>query len=157
MIKRFLLANAILLIYLMPAQAEESDSSFVVTAQSLYPKSEPKSVPCNSVQRQCFISLVFQGGIVPIDIAISFKAGEARLQFMQDRRYLPIRNNGQTLLVVPLENGVAKADIDLFDPESLEPDKLIQKPVIKTGHRLAQLRVSISAKHHRTGETLPRS
>lgn len=157
MIKPLLLVNAILLTYLMPAQAEENGSSFVVTAQSLYPESEPKSVPCNSVQRQCFISLVYQKGNAPIDIAISFKAGEARLQFMQGRRYLPIRNDGETLLIVPLENGTAQTDIDLFDPESLEPDRLIQKPVIKTGHRLAQLRVNIDEKNQKTGHIPPRS
>lgn len=75
---------------------------------------------------------------------------------MQDRRYLPIRNDGQTLLIVPLENGTAKADVDLFDPDSLEPDMLIRKPVIKTGYRLAQLRVGIATKDDKTNADFSR-
>jgi hypothetical protein len=64
---------------------------------------------------------------------------------MQNRRYLFIRNNGQNLFRLPLEDDLVDAKVDLFDPDSLEPAGLIQKPVLKTGRVIARLVLNIQA------------
>lgn len=143
MIKNSFFAAIIILISFTPVQAQELGKQFIVTAKSFNPAATSKSVPCNKEQKQCFLTLSFDNGETPIDIAVSLQNNEARFQFMKNRRYLPIRNDGQTLLVIPLKNGFGTAETILLDPSSLDPDRLIQKPVIKTGRRVAHLSLNV--------------
>lgn len=126
-----------------PAQARD----FIVEARSVSPASPSKTVTCTSQQKQCFLSLLFENGSEPIDIAISFHENEARFQFMQGRRYLPVKNDGQTLLVLPLKSGHAEAKTNVFDPESLEPDGAIRKLVVRTGRLAARLEITVRSEN----------
>jgi hypothetical protein len=127
----------------LPAQAGETHDNFIISIENTSPATPPKSVPCSRKQKQCFLSILSEDGAGPIDIAVSLQGGEARFQFMQDRRYLPIRNNGQNLLIFPLNGDSAETKVDLFDPGSLEPADLIQRPVLKTGRVVARLILNI--------------
>lgn len=62
---------------------------------------------------------------------------------MQDRRYLPIRSDGLTTLVIPLKNNSGAAEIDVLDPQSLEPENA--KTVLKPGRRVARISLNIQA------------
>jgi hypothetical protein len=129
----------------LPAKAEEAHDNFIISIENTNPATPPKTVPCSRKQKQCFLSILTENGAEPIDVAVSLQSGEARFQFMQNRRYLPVRNNGQNLLIVLLDDDSAETKVDLFDPDSLEPTGLIQRPVLKTGRLIARLILNIQA------------
>jgi hypothetical protein len=145
MIKALLFIMIFLSFSALPAQAEETSDNFIISIQNIPPVAPSKSVPCSRKQKQCFLSILPEDGTEPIDIAVSLQGKEARFQFMQNRRYLFIRNNGQNLLRLPLDDSLVDAKVDLFDPDSLEPAGLIQKPVLKTGRVIARLVLNIRA------------
>lgn len=145
MIKASALALIVFLACTLVVQAKGQVRGFVVTAQTLSSNGAEKKILCNSEQNQCFLALPFEGREAPIDVAVSIHSNEARFQFMQDRRYLPIRSDGLTTLVIPLKNNSGAAEIDVLDPQSLEPENAITKTFLKPGRRVARISLNIQA------------
>ena len=129
-----------------------SAETYNVSIRSVQPRTSFSMATCNEENKPCFLTLNLGGkenGTLAkkdyINIAMSFSEKEARFQFMQNQQYLPVKPGDGTLLTVSLDQDKKGAQrVELYDPDSLEKDKLIRHPVIRTGRRITTLEILIT-------------
>lgn len=113
--------------------------TYIIQVRGINPAMPAKMVTCNENNRPCFLTLSSaEEDAGSINVAADFTGDAARFEFMQQNALLPISNDGGTVLTIPLESMEV---VSLLDPQTVQDQSLVQKPVIRNGRVIAKLEV----------------
>jgi len=127
----------LLLVTTLPAQAE----TYIIQISGVNPVIPAKIATCTTELRPCFLTLSYKdkSGVENyIDVATDFTQSEVRFEFMKDREFLPVRSDGETVVVTNLET---PHSITLYHPLKTEKERLVRRPVMRQAELLAVVEV----------------